>query len=90
MDGVSKLDRPLSTLAQRISREVGGRLLFILLTHNALEIAQSLVELNREGDLLVGEKVIGGDHSCLYISAAASLEALDGQGWTACNIHDFL
>lgn len=91
VDGVGRLDRPLSTLAKRIACEGDGRLLFILLTHNALEMAQRLVELNREGDVLVGEKVIGGDHSCLYISAAASLrETPDGQGWTACNVHDFL
>jgi hypothetical protein len=91
VDGVSQLDRPLCALAKRIAREDKGRLLFILLTHSTLELAQQLTELNREGDILAGEKVVGGDHSCVYIPAMTSLrETMDGKGGTACDIYDFL
>ena len=89
-DGVGRLDRPLCTLAKRAACEE-GRLLFILLTHDALEFAQQLTELNKEGDILAGEKVLGGDHSCVYIPATTSLrEAFNGKAGTACNIDDFL
>ena len=89
-DGVGRLDRPLCTLTKRAACEE-GRLLFILLTHDALEFAQQLTELNKEGDILAGEKVLGGDHSCVYILATTSLrEAFNGKAGTACNIDDFL
>lgn len=91
VDGVSRVDRPLCTLARRIVREDKGELLFILLTHNVLELAQQLTELNREGNILAGEKVIGGGHSCVYIPAETSLrEVLDGKGGAACDVNDFL
>ena len=91
MDGVSRLDRPLCTLAKRIIGEDSGGLLFILLTHNALELAQKLTELNREGDILVGEKVVGGGHSGVYIPAMTPLqEALDGKAGRVCNVDSFL
>jgi len=90
-DGVSRLDRPLCTLAKRIIREDEGELLFILLTHNALELAQNLTELNKDGGILVGEKVIGGEHSCVYIPAMTSLqEALNGKAGRVCDVEDFL
>ena len=91
VDGVSRLDQPLYTLAKRIVREDKEKLLFILLTHNALELAQQLTELNREGNILTGEKVIGGGHSCVYIPAATCLrETLDGKAGSICDIRDFL
>lgn len=91
VDGVSRLDRPLCALAKRIVREDKGRLLFILLTHGALGLAQQLTQLNGEGDILAGEKIVGGDHSCVYIPATTSLrETLGGKGGTACDIYDFL
>lgn len=91
VNGVSRLDRPLCTLAKRIIREDEGGLLFILLSHNALRLAQRLTELNREGDMLVGEKVVGGEHSCVYIPAMTPLqEVLDGKAGRICNVDDFL
>lgn len=91
VDGVGRLDRPLCALAKRIAREDKGRLLFILLTHDTLELVQQLIELNREGDILVGDKVIAGNHSCVYIPAMTSLrESLDGKGAALCDIYDFL
>ena len=90
-NGVSRLDLPLCTLAKRIIREDQSRLLFILLTHNALELAQKLIELNKEGDILVGEKVVGGEHSCVYIPAMTPLHgALDEKAGRVCNVDDFL
>ena len=91
VDGVSQLDQPLCALAKRIVREDREKFLFILLTHNALELAQQLTEFNREGDILTGEKVIGGGHSCVYIPATTCLrETLDGKAGLICDICGFL
>ena len=91
MDGVSQLDEPLCALAKRIVREEKEKLLFILLTHNALELVQQLTQFNREGDILTGEKVLGGGHSCVYIPATTCLrETLDGKAGSICDTHNFL
>lgn len=91
MDGVSRLDQPLGELAKRIVLEDKEKLLFILLTHNALELAQQLTELSKEGDILIGEKVVGGDHSCMYIPATTCLrETMAGKAGSICDVRDFL
>ena len=89
-DSIGQLDRPLSALAQSAvqNRDI---FLFILLTHNALELVQKLTGLNKEGDILAGAKIVGGGHSCVYIPASTPLgQALDGAAGTPCNIYDFL
>lgn len=89
-DSVSRLDYPLAVLAQNAVRG-RGRLLFILLTHNALELAQKLTGLNKEGDILTGDKIVGGGHSCVYIPASTPLRrAPDGEAGTPCNVYNFL
>lgn len=66
---ISQLDRPLSTLAKNATRCGQGRFLFILLAYNALKLVQRLTELNGEGDIVTGEKIIGGDYACARIPA---------------------
>lgn len=89
-DSVNRLDRPLSALAQSAAQNC-GRFLFILLTHNALELVQRLSGLNKEGDILAGEKIVGGGHSCIHIPASTPLgQAVDGAAGIPCNIYDFL
>jgi hypothetical protein len=89
-DSVSRLDRPLAVLAQNAVRD-RGRFLFVLVMYNALEFAQKLTGLNKEGDILAGDKVVGGDHSCVYIPASTPLgQALVGTAGTPCDLYDFL
>ena len=90
-DGLIELDRPLQKLATSAIRGGQGRLLFALLAHNASKLVQLLTELNKEGDILVGEKVVGGDCSCLYIPALVPFkQALEERKGVACNLHEFL
>jgi hypothetical protein len=87
---ISRLDRSLSVLAHRAIRNY-TKFLFVLLTPNALELVQGLTMLNLEGDILVGEKAVGGDHVCVYISASTPLrKALDGEAGTPCDVYDFI
>ena len=89
-NSVGRLDRPLAVLAQNAVRD-RGRFLFVLLMHNALEFAQKLIGLNMEGDILAGDKVVGGDHSCVYITASTPLgQALVGTAGTPCDLDEFL
>lgn len=90
-DGLTQLSRPLYNLAVNAIQGGQGRLLFALLAHNASRLVRQLTELNRQGDILVGEKTVGGDCSCLYIPALVPMkQALEeGMGIT-CNAHEFL
>lgn len=89
-NSISQLDPPLVALAQKAVRN-RGRLLFILLTHNALELVQKLTGFNEEGDILAGEKVVGSGHSCVYIPASTPLRrSLHGEAGTRCDLYDFL
>ena len=72
-DGIGQLDQPLYTLAESATRGGRGRFLSILLAHNALELVQQLTELNGEGDIVAGEKIVGGNYTCTYIPALTSL-----------------
>lgn len=78
-DKIGQLDRPLCTLAKNSTRAGDGKLLFVLLAHNALGLVQRLTELNAEGDIVVGEKIIGGDYACVYIPALVHLRRVIGR-----------
>lgn len=89
-NSISQLDRPLSVLARSAVRNY-SEFLFVLLTPNALELVQGLTRLNEDGDILVGEKVVGGGHVCVYIPASTPLrKALDGEAGTPCDVYDFI
>ena len=89
-DSVGKLDGTLSVLAQNAVRNC-DTFLFVLLTHHALELVRKLTSLNEEGDILAGEKVVGGGHSCVYIPASTPLgQTLDGDARIQCDVNDFI
>ena len=91
VDGLVQLDRPLQKLATDAIQGGQGKLLFALLAHNASTLVQPLNELNKQGDILVGEKVVGGDCSCVYIPALVPLkQALEEGKGGPCNLHQFL
>jgi len=83
-NNIGQLDRPLYTLAKGVTRSGQGRFLFVLLAHNALKIAQRLTELNGEGDIMTGEKIVGGDHACVYTPALTPLRQAVSNGRVAC------
>lgn len=90
-DGLIQLDKPLGILATNVNTGGLGRFLFVLLAYNASNLIQHLTELNRQGDILVGEKVIGGNCSCVYIPALAPINlALEGGTRITCNVYEFL
>ena len=89
-NSVGKLDGPLSVLAHNAVRN-RGTFMFILFTHHALELVQKLISLSEEGDILAGDKVFGGSHSCVYIPASAPLgQTLNGDAEIPCDVHDFV
>lgn len=91
MDGLTQLDRPLRVLANNASKRGQGRLLFALVAHNAPKLIRHLTELNKQGDILVGEKMVGGDCCCVYIPALIPLKrALEEGAGIACNLDEFL
>jgi len=75
---IGRLDRPLCTLAKNAARGDQGRFLFILLAYNAVKFVQQLTELNGEGDIVTGEKTVGGNYTCVYIPALAPLRQTVG------------
>ena len=88
---IGQLDRPLYTLAKNTARGGHGRFLFILLAHNVLKLVQQLTELSGEGDIVTGEKIVGGDHTCVYIPALTSVrKAVSGETKMTYSIHSFL
>ena len=90
-EGLVKLDRPLRTLATNAIQGGQGRLLFALLAYNASKLIRRLTELNTQGDILVGEKVIGGECSCVYIPALVPLkQALEGGMKMTCDLYEYL
>ena len=88
---IGQLDRPLHTLAKNAVRSGRGRFSFILLAHNALKLVRQLTKLNGEGDIVTGEKIVGGDYACVYIPAFTSpRKAVSSDTETAYSVHDFL
>ena len=89
-DSIGRLDMPLSVLAQNAVRN-RNTFSFILLTHHAWELVQKLTSLNKEGDILAGERVVGGGHSCVYIPASTSFgQTLNGDAGITCDVNDFI
>ena len=89
-NSVSELDQPLSVLARNAIRN-RSTFLFIFLTRHALELVQKLTGLNQVGDILVGENIVGGGHSCVYIPASTPLRrTLNGDARTPCDALDFI
>ena len=88
---IGQLDQPLRTLAQNVTQRGQGRFLFILLAHNASKLVQQLTELNGEGDIVTGEKIVGGDYVCVHTPALTShLRAAGSETQLVCSIYNLL
>lgn len=90
-DRIGRLDRSLRTLAKNFARCSQGRFLFVLLAYNASKLAQKLTGLNGEGDIVIGEKIVGGDCACVHIPALTPLpQAAGDRKEAACNAYKFM